>query len=177
MVVTKAHSFSIDPSKIHLSKTILTPEILTTSFSSFVAKFVFGLWHDIPFQSVVSKPYKGLSHFIQFVHDILKSTSLPFSVVLLGIKYIHRLRISRPELTGAPGSECRLIVCALMLAMKELCDNTYSNRSWKKISGIPLKEINQTEVLIHFILYSYPIIDGILIANPFQSLRFTFGIL
>lgn len=139
---------SLEPikSKINLSKTLLTPQVLTPQFSAFVAKFVYSIWHTISFQSAATQHHKGLPHFVRFTHEILRSTSLPFSVVLLALKLIHTLKTRRPALTGAPGSECRLIVCALMLAMKSLCDNTYSNRSWEKISGIPLIELNQTEM-------------------------------
>jgi hypothetical protein len=33
-----------------------------------------------------------------------------------------------------------------MLGMKVLCDNTYSNRSWENLSGIPLRQLNLQEI-------------------------------
>jgi hypothetical protein len=77
---------------------------------------------------------------------MLSATSLPHSVVCVALLYIHRLKTLRPRLQGQEGSEFRLLVCALMLAMKFLVDNTYSNKTWAKLANIPLREINLTEM-------------------------------
>jgi hypothetical protein len=171
--ITDKEAAALLKSKINLSRTLLTPQVLTSQFSAFVAKYVYSIWHDLPFEQVATGRFKCLPHFIKFTHEILRMTSLPFSVVLLSLKLVKNLKTRRPSLRGAPGSECRLMVCALMLAMKALCDNTYSNRSWEKISGIPLAEINQTEViqsnafkvLLRNISHSPPRADGIPRAN------------
>ncbi|KAI8812452.1 cyclin PHO80-like protein, partial [Cladochytrium replicatum] len=84
--------------------------------------------------------------FSRFCEEILKATSLAFSVLLLALKFIHRLKTRHPLLKGAEGSECRLMVCSLMLAMKVLLDNTYTNRTWNKVSKIPIEELNVMEI-------------------------------
>jgi hypothetical protein len=140
--------------KISLSKTALTSSVLTVEFSSFIACFVYSKWHSISFHTIAISKMKKLLATKKFVHDVLKSTALPFSVVLVSLYYIDQLKIRRPRLAGGVGSECRVFVCALMLAMKTLCDNTYSNKSWEKVSGIPLLELNKSEVRVNFVLKS-----------------------
>jgi hypothetical protein len=50
--------------------------------------------------------------------------------------------LSRIESTGSAEMTW---VASLILAMKALCDQTYSNLSWEKISGIPVDLLNQEE--------------------------------
>ncbi|KAI8904382.1 cyclin-domain-containing protein, partial [Gorgonomyces haynaldii] len=129
-----------------LSKTVLTPASLSPTLPLFVATLVYSMWHGTSFTQATLQPSAGLQYFTKFTANILKTTSLPFSVVILALKYIHRIKSRRPDLKGAEGSECRLLLCALMLSMKYLVDNTYSNKTWHKVSKIPLQEINITEI-------------------------------
>jgi hypothetical protein len=41
----------------------------------------------------------------------------------------------------------RMFLASLIIASKYLQDSNYSNRAWSKISGLPLKEINENEVI------------------------------
>ncbi|KAI8927536.1 hypothetical protein BC831DRAFT_412849, partial [Entophlyctis helioformis] len=131
---------------IALSKTVLTPNVLSPYLPAFIATLSYSIWHGRSFAEMSATPTPGLKHYARFTMDILRATGLSFSVVLLSLKFIYRLKTRRPELKGAEGSECRLLVCALMLAMKYLMDNTYSNKTWHKVSRIPLQEINVTEM-------------------------------
>jgi hypothetical protein len=130
---------------ILLSKTIVSADTMAAYFPQFIATFVFSLWNNQSFSSLSIKPVESLAHFAGFVKDLLRVTKLSFSVVMLSIKYIHRIKIRSTNLQGKPGSEYRLIVCALNLAMKYLVDNTYSNKTWHQLSNIPLHEINLAE--------------------------------
>ncbi|KAI8912962.1 cyclin PHO80-like protein, partial [Powellomyces hirtus] len=84
--------------------------------------------------------------FTHYTAHILSTTALPFSVLLLSLLLISRLKKQHPHLRGAEGSECRLLVCALMTGMKLLLDNTYTNRTWEKVCGIPVAELNVMEM-------------------------------
>ncbi|KAH6595850.1 hypothetical protein BASA50_005577 [Batrachochytrium salamandrivorans] len=131
---------------IALSKTVLAPNLLSPYLPAFIATLTYSLWHGRSFAELSARPTPGLKLFARFTMDILRSTGLSFSVVLLALKYVHRIKSRKPDLQGAEGSECRLLVCSLMLAMKYLMDNTYSNKTWHKVSRIPLVEINVTEM-------------------------------
>ncbi|CAG8531434.1 11978_t:CDS:2 [Ambispora gerdemannii] len=41
----------------------------------------------------------------------------------------------------------RMFLAALIIASKYLQDRNYSNKAWSKISGLPVKEINQNEIV------------------------------
>ncbi|CAG8665437.1 7906_t:CDS:2, partial [Ambispora leptoticha] len=41
----------------------------------------------------------------------------------------------------------RMFLAALIVASKYLQDRNYSNKAWSKISGLPVKEINQNEIV------------------------------
>lgn len=114
--------------------------------ADFVTAFIFSVWHNTSFAQTVLNPTKSVRYFRLFTHKILNYTSIPYSVVVLALKYVHRLKSLKPSLCGAPGSECRVLVCTLMLAMKFLIDNHFSNKTWHTISEIPLCEINVAEM-------------------------------
>ncbi|KAJ3243496.1 hypothetical protein HK104_008132, partial [Borealophlyctis nickersoniae] len=128
-----------------LSQTVLTPSLVTPHLIGFVSTLAFSTWHSTPLRQTAQSPPQSLHAFAQFTSDLLQSTGLQFSVVLLALKLIHRLKSRKPGLTGAEGSECRLLVCALMLAMKTLMDNSFTNKTWSKVAGIPLAEVNVME--------------------------------
>lgn len=126
----------------------LYSEKVSHTLAHFIACFIYSSWHGIPFSKVASSRKKSLSGFTAFVRDILKVTTLQLSVVLLSLKLVLHLKSLKPNLNGAEGSEFRLLVCTLMLAMKLLVDNTYTNFTWQKVSRIPLDQINTVEVTI-----------------------------
>ena len=119
--------------RLHLSKTLLTPSVLTTQFSNFVAIFIENAC-DTEFDN---------GEFASYVHNVLRASSLPFSVVMLSLYYIH---VVRSKIKKSLGSEKITFVVSLMLGMKFICDNTYSNLSWANLSGIPLKHLNRQEM-------------------------------
>ena len=131
---------------IALCKTVLTPQTMAPYFPRFVATFIYSIWHNQSFSALTTAPTASLLEFSRFVKELLRVTKLSFSVVILSMKYIHRIKNRCRDLHGKPGSEYRLLVCTLNLAMKYLVDNTYSNKTWHKLSKIPLIEINLAEV-------------------------------
>ncbi|UZJ54342.1 hypothetical protein CBS101457_003662 [Exobasidium rhododendri] len=86
------------------------------------------------------------SRFLRFSREILSTTQVSSSVITLALIYVHRLKAAHPHMKGREGSEYRLAISSLMLANKILDDNTYLNKTWAEISGMPLIEISKMEV-------------------------------
>lgn len=75
--------------------------------------------------------------FRKFVFQILTSTRLPSSTILLGLEYLQ----NRPR----SKEMYKTLTVALLLASKFLDDNTFQNRSWAEVTGIPVLELNSME--------------------------------
>ncbi|KAJ3305869.1 hypothetical protein HDV03_000978 [Kappamyces sp. JEL0829] len=131
---------------IALCKTKLTEQTMAPYFPKFVATFIYSIWHNQSFSHLTLYPTTALLEFSRFVFHVLRRSKLNFSVVILALKYIHRIKHRCSDLHGKPGSEYRLLVCTLNLAMKYLVDNTYANKTWHELSHIPLAEINMAEI-------------------------------
>lgn len=86
-------------------------------------------------------PSPGLSSFIQ---KSLTSTNTSFSVVVVSLVLIARLR---RRAGTVPGNGCgaRIWVVAMMLSMKMLMDDAYTTQSWARASGLGLPEMLKAE--------------------------------
>lgn len=90
-----------------------------------------------------------------FITETLRRSKTSYSTLQIALFYLILLKQCLPELAnpgqgGQPG--CRAMLCgrrmfltALILASKYLQDRNYSARAWSKISGLPMKEINDNE--------------------------------
>lgn len=100
-------------------------------------------------KSVLDSRIRVPSEFRKFVSQVLSSTRLPSSTILLGLHYLARrmtlLSIEGKFLYGS-GSVHRMLTTALLLGSKFLDDNTFQNRSWSEVSNIPVNELNMLEV-------------------------------
>jgi hypothetical protein len=123
--------------KVALSRTILTKEVLTKNFSKFVSQYIMNTFLK-----------DSTKEIDRYVHSVLSSSTVLFSVVMFSLYYLYRLQKS----DLCTGSEKKTWVVTLILAMKALCDNTYTNQCWVKISGIPLEQLNKEERKILAIL-------------------------
>ncbi|KAK0544471.1 hypothetical protein OC846_006061 [Tilletia horrida] len=83
--------------------------------------------------------------FVAFIKNLLSTTQVSSSVIILALLYIFRLKSRHPELHGQEGSEYRLSVTSLMLANKWLDDHTYLNKTWSELSGIELRDVTKME--------------------------------
>ncbi|KAG0151337.1 hypothetical protein CROQUDRAFT_667923 [Cronartium quercuum f. sp. fusiforme G11] len=83
--------------------------------------------------------------FVMFIHNVLNTTQLSHSVVLLALFYIHRLKCLNPIKPNAK-SEYRIGVVSLMLANKMLDDHTYTAKTWSDVSRLPLASLNDGEI-------------------------------
>jgi len=88
------------------------------------------------------------SGFRKFILGILTSTRLPSTTILLGMNYLAK-RINMMAAAGktshAVSEIWGFVTTALLLGSKFLDDNTFQNKSWSDVSGIPVKELNTME--------------------------------
>jgi hypothetical protein len=87
--------------------------------------------------------------FRKYVLQILSSTRLPSSTILLGLYYLAaRVRmLSAADIYTSGNSHLyRMLTISLILGSKFLDDNTFQNRSWAEVSNIPVAELNGLEL-------------------------------
>ncbi|KAL8874071.1 MAG: hypothetical protein Q9174_000542 [Haloplaca sp. 1 TL-2023] len=87
--------------------------------------------------------------FGKYVLQVLSSTRLPSSTILMGLSYLAT-RMSLLSSGGVyptvRGRVYHMLTVALLLGSKFLDDNTFQNRSWSEVSNIPVKELNDLEL-------------------------------
>lgn len=86
--------------------------------------------------------------FRKFVSQILTSTRLPSTTILLGLNYLAKRVNAMKELgpyKASEGQVWRYLTVSLLLGSKFLDDNTFQNRSWSEVSGIAVSELNALE--------------------------------
>ncbi|GAO15918.1 uncharacterized protein UV8b_02427 [Ustilaginoidea virens] len=97
---------------------------------------------------VVTPESSVTSAFRKFVTQILTSTRLPSTTILLGMNYLAK-RINTLKGHGPykafEGQVWRYLTVSLLLGSKFLDDNTFQNRSWSEVSGISVSELNSLE--------------------------------
>lgn len=131
------------------------------SMAEFVAEMAQGMYDlyesriclaDIDIlRSVHPKPSgaPGVSAFRKYVLQVLSSTRLPSSTILLGLHYL----VTRMKMLSTQGKYPKggsqiyqMLTTALLLGSKFLDDNTFQNRSWSEVSNIPVGELNVLEL-------------------------------
>ena len=89
------------------------------------------------------------TEFRKYVLQVLSSTRLPSSTILLGLHYLAT-RVSmlpyNADRSSASFQLYHLLTTALLLGSKFLDDNTFQNRSWSEVSNIPVAELNRQEI-------------------------------
>ncbi|KAI9796241.1 MAG: hypothetical protein M1833_006410 [Piccolia ochrophora] len=100
-------------------------------------------------QSIVQPSSPVSPAFRKFVSQILTSTRLPSSTILLGLLYLAK-RMRQLNLEGqikaSNGQVYRMLTIALLLGSKFLDDNTFQNRSWSEVTGLAVSELNTLEL-------------------------------
>ncbi|KAL9114017.1 MAG: hypothetical protein Q9227_001788 [Pyrenula ochraceoflavens] len=89
------------------------------------------------------------SQYRKYVLQILSSTRLPSSTIMLGLFYMaERMKILSDTGvdTRSSGTVYRMLTTGLLLGSKFLDDNTFQNRSWAEVSSIPVAELNKMEL-------------------------------
>jgi hypothetical protein len=87
--------------------------------------------------------------FRKYVSQILSSTRLPSSTIMLGLFYLAtRMKIVKElghDVSGS-GIVYRMLTTCLLLGSKFLDDNTFQNKSWAEVSSIPVMDLNLMEL-------------------------------
>lgn len=86
--------------------------------------------------------------FRKFVSQILSSTRLPSTTILLGMNYLAKrinMMHAANQTNHTEGQIWRMLTIALLLGSKFLDDNTFQNKSWSEVSGIAVGELNALE--------------------------------
>lgn len=89
------------------------------------------------------------AEFRKYVSQVLSSTRLPSSTILLGLHYLAvrmTMLSSEGDYKYGGGQLHRMLTVALLLGSKFLDDNTFQNRSWSEVSNIPVGDLNVLEV-------------------------------
>ncbi|RMZ88267.1 hypothetical protein DV736_g4497, partial [Chaetothyriales sp. CBS 134916] len=100
-------------------------------------------------QDLVNPSTTPSAQFRKYVSQILSSTRLPSSTILLGLFYLAaRMKIvnEQSQDVSSPGKVYRMLTTCLLLGSKFLDDNTFQNRSWAEVSSIPVQELNTMEL-------------------------------
>lgn len=87
--------------------------------------------------------------FRKYVSQILSSTRLPSSTILLGLHYLATrmtMLCANGNYKASGGQVYRMLTTSLLLGSKFLDDNTFQNRSWSEVSNIPVSELNTLEI-------------------------------
>ena len=88
-------------------------------------------------------------NFRKYVSQILSSTRLPSSTIMLGLFYMSsRLKVVVESGLNDPSSQnvFQMLTTGLLLGSKFLDDNTFQNRSWAEVSSIPVRDLNKMEL-------------------------------
>ena len=100
-------------------------------------------------QDLVAPGTEPASNFRKYVSQILSSTRLPSSTIMLGLFYMS----SRLKIVAESGLEdqwshnvFQMLTTGLLLGSKFLDDNTFQNRSWAEVSSIPVQDLNKMEL-------------------------------
>lgn len=86
-----------------------------------------------------------------FITETLRRSKTSYSTLQIALYYLILLKQCVPaqaaDKSGCRAMQCgrRMFLTSLILASKYLQDRNYSARAWSKISGLPLKEINDNE--------------------------------
>ncbi|KAK6366484.1 hypothetical protein LTS17_010569 [Exophiala oligosperma] len=100
-------------------------------------------------QKLVTPESSPSSQFRKYVSQILSSTRLPSSTIMLGLFYLASRMgqlNERGQSTSSSGTVYRMLTTCLLLGSKFLDDNTFQNRSWAEVSSIPVQELNMMEI-------------------------------
>lgn len=98
-------------------------------------------------QGIIYPGQSVSSNLRKYVHQILSSTRLPSSTILLALYLLsQRFRqLSNTPVFRQSGMLYRMLTTSLLLGSKFLDDNTFQNRSWSEVSNIAVAELNKME--------------------------------
>lgn len=104
---------------------------------------------DVDLSRSVQSGSSVSASFRTYVSQILTSTRLPSSTLMLALHYLATrmtMLSSQGVYTSSTGHLYHMLTTALMLASKFLDDNTFQNRSWAEVSHIAVTDLNKHEM-------------------------------
>jgi hypothetical protein len=119
--------------------------------------------HTWPLSAATSHSYAAGSSITvfplrTFIQEVLRRARTSYSTLRLALYYMIKIKpkllhdLNQGQSRGQSrmwARQCgrRMFLTALILASKYLQDDSYSNRTWSKISGFEISEINNNELL------------------------------
>ncbi|CAO3642757.1 unnamed protein product [Cunninghamella echinulata] len=82
--------------------------------------------------------------FKHYCQKIFRDTQISCGCILLALYYLQQLKLANNA--SLLKSESHMFTISLMLANKFLDDNTFTNKTWSEVSGIPITELNLMEM-------------------------------
>ncbi|KAI9304967.1 cyclin-domain-containing protein [Cunninghamella echinulata] len=82
--------------------------------------------------------------FKHYCQKLFRDTQISCGCILLALYYLQQLK--QANNTSLLKSESHMFTISLMLANKFLDDNTFTNKTWSEVSGIPITELNLLEM-------------------------------
>ncbi|KAK9471168.1 uncharacterized protein V1510DRAFT_218645 [Dipodascopsis tothii] len=83
--------------------------------------------------------------FKKFTSQILSSTRLPCSTIILALVYLSKRCEAGITIPRDPSSVYKLLIVSLLLANKFNDDNTFTNKSWAEVTGMPIADLTKIE--------------------------------
>ncbi|ORX99586.1 hypothetical protein K493DRAFT_313169 [Basidiobolus meristosporus CBS 931.73] len=122
------------------------PDLSTLRMAEYAANVVSYLWStsfsDSPSGPI---PMHSSSQLKETFTNILLSLESPTIVIILALKYMHRLRASFNHSSLNPDHVTRLFVSCLLLATKYHLDGNTRNSEWSARVGITVAELSEME--------------------------------
>ncbi|CAO1620121.1 unnamed protein product [Jaminaea pallidilutea] len=113
---------------------------------------------NVPLSPIVSINGEVSPAFRRFTHQVLAQTLLSPTAFLLALLYALRVPSLAIDANGNVDQEAvdvfasppsaapfKLFTLGMMIANKHLDDNTFLNKTWNEVTGIPLAELNRME--------------------------------
>lgn len=139
------------------------------------ARFVVHMYRcpdRVPAPSCADAPTRSLAEAIDVA---VRRARLPDFVLSVALLFLLRLKARLPELAGVSG--LRLVLAALVLAAKIVCDEPYNNKTWCKIADgmISLVEVNSWErELCRYLEWSFDV-DAVVVRDFDAFLSSVYG--
>ncbi|KAK9462976.1 uncharacterized protein V1516DRAFT_620573 [Lipomyces oligophaga] len=95
---------------------------------------------------IMGLPNHPSQAFVKFTHQLLSSTRLPCSTIMLSLVYLgKRCQLRQSSTSMDHATQYFLLIVSLVLANKFNDDNTFTNKSWSEVTGLPISDLTKFE--------------------------------
>ncbi|CAG8509978.1 2979_t:CDS:2 [Diversispora eburnea] len=119
--------------------------------SLFASKMIYFIWFNTYTNDGICGRFtesNPVREFYKFVYKLIYGIQAPYSLVLLTILYVGRLKLRSPAVVqqdNSGGTEYRAFVCALVVANKYLDDKCFINSAWVEALNTTALDLTQFE--------------------------------